>query len=185
MNTHPIFGQMITGMMEAQRLAAPGMEPPRPSGCPSCAAAEAQCDRMAQRIRELEAEVCDAAFAGHMIGAERAQERIRELEAALDLEARARVAAAEIAHEAKMAQANAEGDATAMLMLLAQIREAVGDNGRRMQGELVEYLRILYEEADPDRVSQLEAELRAQDYATPHDPSDAGAWGEDRFEAAS
>lgn len=95
MNTHPIFGHVISGMMEAQRLQAPGMEPPRPSGCPSCAAAEAQCDRMAQRIRDLEAEVCDAAFAGHMIGADRAQERIRELEAALALEARARAAVSE------------------------------------------------------------------------------------------
>lgn len=162
MNTHPIFGHMITGMMEAQRLAAipsPGMEAPRPMGCPSCAAAEAQCDRMAQQIRKLEA--------------------------ALDLEAKARVAAAEMAQEAKLAQAQAEGDANAMLMLLAQIREAVGDNGRRMQGELVDYLRILWEEADPDRVSAREAEVRAQDYATPHDPSDAVAWGEDRFEAAS
>ena len=75
MNTHPIFGHIINGMLEPQR----------PSGCPSCAAAEAQCDRMAQRIRELEA--------------------------ALDLEARARVAAAEIAHEAKLALAEAERDA--------------------------------------------------------------------------
>ena len=82
MNTHPIFGHMISGMMEAQRLQAPGMEPPRPSGCPSCAAAEAQCDRMAQRIRDLES--------------------------ALDLEARARVAAAEMAHEAKLALAEAK-----------------------------------------------------------------------------
>ena len=180
-------------------IPSPGMEPPRPAGCPSCAQAEAQCDRMAQRIRELEAEGADMAFAGHMIGAERAQDQIARLErenralnatmdnlqAALDLEAQARVAAAEMAHEAKLAQAQAEGDASAMLMLLAQIREAVGDNGRRMQNELIDYLRILFEEADPDRVSQLEAELRAQDYTTPHDPSDAGAWGEDRFEAAS
>lgn len=72
MTTHPIFGQMISGMMEAQRLQAPGMEPPRPAWCPSCASAEAQCDRMAQRIRDLEA--------------------------ALALEASARVAAAEMAH---------------------------------------------------------------------------------------
>ena len=122
---------------------SPGMEPPRPSGCPSCAAAEAQCDRMAQRIRDLEAEVCDAAFAGHMIGAERAQERIRELEAALALEARARVAAAEMAHEAKLAHGQAEYDSIGMRMLLAQIREAVGDNGERMQDELLEYCRDL------------------------------------------
>ena len=72
MNTHPIFGGIISGMME----------PPRPSGCPSCAAAEAQCDRMAQRIRELEA--------------------------ALALEVKARVAAAEIAIEAKLALARLE-----------------------------------------------------------------------------
>jgi len=97
-------------------IPSPGMEPPRPSGCPSCAAAEAQCDRMAQRIRDLEAEVCDAAFAGHMIGADRAQERIRQLEAALALEARARVAAAEMAHEAKLALALAEAERDAALM---------------------------------------------------------------------
>lgn len=103
MNTHPIFGHILDGM--------------RPSGCPSCAAAEAQCDRMAQRIRELEAE--------------------------LALEVKARVACAEIAHEAKLALAKAEGDATSLLFLLAQIREAVGDNGKRMQNELVEYCRDL------------------------------------------
>ena len=73
MNTHPIFGHIINGMLEAQR----------PSGCPSCAAAEAQCDRMAQRIRELEAE--------------------------LALEAKARAACAEIAFEAKQALAEARG----------------------------------------------------------------------------
>jgi len=122
MNTHPIFGHMISGMMEAQRLQAPGMEPPRPSGCPSCAAAEAQCDRMAQRIRELEAE--------------------------LALEVKARVACAEIAHEAKLALAKAEGDATSLLFLLAQIREALGDNGKRMQNELVDYCRDLRRSKD-------------------------------------
>ena len=55
MNTHPIFGQMITGMMEAQRLQAPGMEPPRPAGCPSCAAAEiAHEAKLAQAQAEAE-----------------------------------------------------------------------------------------------------------------------------------
>lgn len=93
MNTHPIFGHVISGMMESQRLQAPGMEPPLPMGCPSCAAAEAQCDRMAQRIRELEA--------------------------ALELEAKARVAAAEIAHDAKLALAQAESERDAALMRLA------------------------------------------------------------------
>ena len=73
MNTHPIFGHSINGMLDAQR----------PSGCPSCAAAEAQCDRMAQRIRELEA--------------------------ALALEVKARVACAEMAHEAKLALARQKG----------------------------------------------------------------------------
>lgn len=126
MNTHPIFGHVISGMMEAQRLQAPGMEPPRPAGCPSCAAAEAQCDRMAQRIRDLEADVCDAAFAGHMIGADRAQERIRELESALAFRD-ADVAALnleikrlnDVAHEAKLAQAQAEAERDAALMRLA------------------------------------------------------------------
>ena len=70
MNTHPIFDHIISGM--------------RPSGCPSCAAAEAQCDRMARRISELEA--------------------------ALALEVKARVACAEIAHEAKLALAEARGE---------------------------------------------------------------------------
>ena len=92
MNTHPIFGHMISGMME----------PPRPSGCPSCAAAEAQCDRMAQRIRELEA--------------------------ALDLEARARVAAAEIAHEAKLALALAEAERDAQAS--ASVPEPTKPTGR-------------------------------------------------------
>lgn len=115
--THPIFQNLADGMMVAQRLQSPGLTPPQPSGCPSCAAAEAQCDRMAQRIRELEA--------------------------ALALEVKARVACAEIAHEAKLALAKAEGDATSLLFLLAQIREAVGDNGKRMQNELVEYCRDL------------------------------------------
>ena len=38
-------------------IPSPGMEPPRPAGCPSCAQAEAQCDRMAQQIRQLEADL--------------------------------------------------------------------------------------------------------------------------------
>lgn len=98
-------------------IPSPGMEPPRPSGCPSCAAAEAQCDRMAQRLRELEAEVCDAAFAGHMIGADRAQDQIARLErenralnatmdnlqSALDLEASARASVAESLAEVREA----------------------------------------------------------------------------------
>lgn len=35
-------------------IPSPGMEPPRPAGCPSCQQAEAQCDRMASQIRNLE-----------------------------------------------------------------------------------------------------------------------------------
>jgi len=70
-------------------------------------------------------------------------QQIRQLESALDLEARARVAAAEMAHDAKLALDEAEGDATSLLFLLAQIREAVGDNGKRMQDELLEYCRDL------------------------------------------
>lgn len=124
--THPIFQNIAEGMMAAQRLQSPGLTPPQPSGCPSCAAAEAQCDRMAQRIRDLEAEVCDAALAGHMIGADRAQERIRELEAALAFRD-ADVAALnleikrlnDVAHEAKQAQAQAEAERDAALMRLA------------------------------------------------------------------
>lgn len=152
MNTHPILQNVIDGLVLGH-MRSPGMEPPRPMGCPSCAAAEAQCDRLAQRIRELEAEVCDAAFAGHLIGADRAQERIRELEAALDLEAKARVAAAEMAHDAKLAldealesiqslEARLEVEARttwSLLSYLADLRFALGDDGRRMQDELLNY----------------------------------------------
>ena len=112
-------------------IPSPGMEPPRPSGCPSCAAAEAQCDRMAQQIRKLES--------------------------ALALEARARVAAAEMAHEAKLAldealgsiqslEARLEAEARttrSLLSYLADLRFALGDDGRRMQDELLEYCRDL------------------------------------------
>jgi len=77
-----------------------------------------------------------------------AQERIRELESALALEAKARAACAEIAHEAKLALDEAEGDATSLLFLLAQIREALGDNGKRMQNELVDYCRDLRRSKD-------------------------------------
>lgn len=154
MSLDPILQNVIDGLVMGQQtlaMSSPGMEPPRPMGCPNCAQAEAEVDR---------------------------------LKSALDLEAKARVAAAEMAHTAKLAQAQAEGDATAMLMLLAQIREACGDNGRRMQGPLVDYIRLLFEEADPDRVSAREAEIRAQDYAPAADPMDAGAWGEDKADAA-
>lgn len=102
-NLDPIISNVVSGLLEGQRLQSPGLTPPQPSGCPSCAAAEAQCDRMAQRIRDLEAEVCDAVFVGHMIGADRAQERIRELEAALALEARARAAVSESLAEVREA----------------------------------------------------------------------------------
>lgn len=154
MSLDPILQNVIDGLVMGQQTLAmrsPGMEPPRPMGCPNCAQAEAEVDR---------------------------------LKSALDLEAKARFAAAEMAHEAKLAQAQAEENMLSMGLFVGFIREAVGDNGRRMQNELVDYLRILWEEADPDRVSAREAEVRAQDYATPHDPSDAGAWGEDRTEAA-
>ena len=38
----------------ARRLTSPGLEPPRPAGCPSCAAAEAQVDRLKSAL-DLEA----------------------------------------------------------------------------------------------------------------------------------
>jgi len=112
-------------------LPSPGLMPPQPMGCPSCAAAEAQCDRMAQQIRKLES--------------------------ALALEARARVAAAEMAHEAKLAldealgsiqslEARLEAEARttrSLLSYLADLRFALGDDGRRMQDELLEYCRDL------------------------------------------
>lgn len=41
-----------------------------------------------------------------------------------------------------------EHDRTAILLLLANIREACGDNGVRMQDELVEYIRELKRKAD-------------------------------------
>ncbi|OQA31299.1 MAG: hypothetical protein BWY56_02391 [Acidobacteria bacterium ADurb.Bin340] len=117
-------------------IPSPGMEPPRPSGCPSCAAAEAQCDRMAQQIRQLES--------------------------ALALEARARVAAAEMAHEAKLAldealgsiqslEARLEAEARttrSLLSYLADLRFALGDDGRRMQDELLDYCRELRRNKD-------------------------------------
>lgn len=137
-NINPIFASMFNGMLEAQRLTAmssPGLEAPRPMGCPSCASAEAQCDRMAQQIRKLEAALDQShAMLAHidqendrleaenrMLNASRedwkgAAERAK---AALDLEAKARVAAAEIAHEAKLAQAQAESERDAALMRLA------------------------------------------------------------------
>ena len=122
MNTHPIFGHILDGM--------------RPSGCPSCAAAGAQCDRMAQQIRELEA--------------------------ALALEAKARAACAEIAHEAKLALDEAlesiqpletrlkvEARTTSSLLsYLADLRFALGDNGKRMQDELLDYCRDLRRSKD-------------------------------------
>ena len=124
MNTHPIFGQMINGMMEAQRLAmpSPGLEAPRPNGCPSCAAAEAQCDRMAQRIRELEAAQGDIAVIAHQQGWERAADRIRELEAALELEAKARYSMAEGLAEAKQKLAWYEGNEAAHRVILRQAK---------------------------------------------------------------
>lgn len=169
-------------MVEEAERPSPGLAPPRPVGCPNCAQAEAQCDRMAQRIRELEAEGADMAFVGHMIAAERAQDRIRELESALAFRD-ADVAALSL--EIKRLNDLSEwwhSRVEHLLGYLSEIRVACGDGGKREGQELVDYLRILWEEADPDRVSAREAELRAQDYAAPHDPSDAGAWGEDRFE---
>lgn len=169
MSLDPIIQNVIDGLVLGQQTIAmrsPGMEPPRPMGCPNCAQAEAQCDRLAQRIRELESALAfrDADVASLSLEIKRLND---------------------VAQTAGFSLVLAEGEKMSLLMLLAQISEAVGDNGRRMQGELIDYLRILWEEADPDRVSAREAEVRAQDYATPHDPSDSGAWGEDRFEAAS
>lgn len=186
MNTHPIFGHMISGMMEAQRLQAPGMEPPQPMGCPNCAQAEAEVDRLKAAL-DLEAKarysmaegLAEAKSKLAWYEGNEAAHRVILRQAKMD-----RDQAREDAHTAKLAQAQSEGDATALLMLMAQIREAVGDNGRRMQGPLVDYIRILFEEADPDRVSQREADLRAQDYAPAADPMDAGAWGEDKADAA-
>lgn len=189
MNTHPIFGNMITGMMEAQRLAAipsPGLEAPRPMGCPNCAQAEAEVDRLKAAL-DLEAKarysmaegLAEAKSKLAWYEGNEAAHRVILRQAKMD-----RDQAREDAHTAKLAQAQAEGDANAMLFLLTEIREACGDNGRRMQGPLVDYIRILFEEADPDRVSQREAELRAQDYAPAHDPNDAGAWAEDKEDAA-
>ena len=70
----------------ARRLTSPGLEPPRPTGCPSCAQAEAQVDR---------------------------------LKAALDLEAKARVAMAEGLAEAKEERDKLVADARTMAEALA------------------------------------------------------------------
>lgn len=59
-NLDPIIANVVGGLLEGQRLVAaqrlqsPGLTPPQPMGCPNCEAAERQCDRMAQRINELE-----------------------------------------------------------------------------------------------------------------------------------
>lgn len=98
--THPIFQNLADGMMAAQRLQSPGLTPPQPSGCPSCAAAEAQCDRMAQRINELERESADAAFVSYQIGYERGRDAGK---ADLDLEAKARASVAESLAEVREA----------------------------------------------------------------------------------
>ena len=70
-NLPPILQNVIDGLVMGQQTLAmrsPGMEPPRPMGCPNCAQAEAEVDR---------------------------------LTAALNLEAQARVAAAEAASAAR------------------------------------------------------------------------------------
>lgn len=43
----------------------------------------------------------------------------------------------------KSSLAGAQQDNTSLLHLLARIREACGDNGKRMQDELIEYIRDL------------------------------------------
>ena len=188
-NLDPILQNVIDGLVMGQQtlsMRSPGMEPPRPKGCPNCAQAEAEVDRLKAAL-DLEAKarysmaegLAEAKSKLAWYEGNEAAHRVILRQAKMD-----RDQAREEAHTAKLAQAQAEGDATSLLFLLAQIREAVGDNGKRMQNELVDYLRILWEEADPDRVSAREAEVRAQDYATPHDPSDAGAWGEDKADAA-
>jgi len=76
----------------------------------------------------------------------------------------ARGQAAQIGHEAdeelekmqseckdfKVELAETVGDLMSILGLLADIREACGDNGKRMQPELVEYIRDLKGKADAD-----------------------------------
>lgn len=81
---------------------------PLPPGCPSCAAAEAQCNRMATQIQEL------------------------------------------------------ERDVSSLLWLLARIREALGDHGKRTQTDLLDYCRALHETADPSQVDRLETMIRDQ-----------------------
>lgn len=81
---------------------------PLPPGCPSCAAAEAQCNRMATQIQEL------------------------------------------------------ERDLSTLLNYLALVRDSLGDGGRRMQVELLDYCRALRETADPAQVDRLENMIREQ-----------------------
>lgn len=83
--------------------------------------------------------------------------QVDRLKSALDLEARARVAAAEMAHDAKQAldealesiqslEARLEVEARttwSLLSYLADLRFALGDDGRRMQDELLDYCRDL------------------------------------------
>jgi hypothetical protein len=60
-----------------------------------------------------------------------------------------------------------QNEEIACIKLLADIRQACGDDGKRMQDELVEYIAELYRKAESvehlqDRVSYLEA-LNEQD----------------------
>lgn len=45
------------------------------------------------------------------------------------------------------------GEETGALYLLARVREALGDNGKRMQDELIEYCRALRNERDSYRAA--------------------------------
>ena len=59
-----------------------------------------------------------------------------------------------------------QNEEMACIKLLADIRQACGDDGKRMQDELVQYIAELYRQAErvkhlQDRVSELEAEQKS------------------------
>ena len=49
-----------------------------------------------------------------------------------------------------------------LLCYLADLRYALGDDGRRMQAELLDYARALVAVADPAHVARLETTIREQ-----------------------
>ena len=152
-NLPPILQNVIDGLVLGQQtlaMSSPGMEPPRPMGCPNCAQAEAEVDRLKAAL-DLEARarysmaegLAEAKSKLAWYKGNEAAHRVILRQAKMD-----RDQAREEAQAAKLAQAQAKGDATAMLSYLADLRFALGDNGKRMQDELLDYCRDLRRSKD-------------------------------------